>query len=43
MDTRHSQWVLISKRIQNANEKINKILEKLGWTREELTQWQNVK
>jgi hypothetical protein len=42
MDTRHSQLVLISKRVEKANDKINEIIEKLGWTRTELKHWQNV-
>ncbi|KAI7892980.1 uncharacterized protein EV154DRAFT_503531 [Mucor mucedo] len=40
IDTRHNQLVLISKRVEKANEKINEILEKLGWTRSQLKQWQ---
>lgn len=43
MDTRHSQLVLIEKRVEKANEKINEILEKLNWSRKKLTQWYNVR
>lgn len=43
MDTRHSQLVLIEKRVEKANEKINEILKKLNWSRKELTQWYNVR
>lgn len=42
MNNRHSQLVLISKRVEKANEQINQIIEKLGWTRQELKAWQNV-
>lgn len=42
MDTRHSQLVLISKRVEKANAKIDEILEKLNWTRTQLKQWQTV-
>lgn len=42
MDVRHSQLVLIEKKIETANDKINDILQKLGWTREELITWHNV-
>ncbi|KAI9366318.1 hypothetical protein BD770DRAFT_375951 [Pilaira anomala] len=41
MNNRHSQLVLISKRVEKANEQINQIIEKLGWTRQELKAWQN--
>ncbi|CAO3611561.1 unnamed protein product [Mucor hiemalis] len=41
MDVRHSQLVLIEKKIETANDKINDILQKLGWTREELITWHN--
>lgn len=40
MDTRHNQLVLISKKVETANDKINDIISRLGWTRSELTQWQ---
>ncbi|KAL7329099.1 hypothetical protein PS15p_207260 [Mucor circinelloides] len=43
MDTRHNQLVLISKKVESANDKINEILSRLGWTRSELTQWQTKK
>lgn len=42
MDVRHSQLVLIEKKIETANDKINAILQKLDWTREELVAWHNV-
>ncbi|KAI8880747.1 hypothetical protein K501DRAFT_335173 [Backusella circina FSU 941] len=38
MDTRHNQLVVLSKRVKETNDKLNIILEKLGWTREELRQ-----
>lgn len=41
MDVRHSQLVLIEKKIETANDKINAILQKLDWTREELVAWHN--
>ncbi|KAG2210660.1 hypothetical protein INT46_011560 [Mucor plumbeus] len=40
MDTRHNQLVLLSKKVETANNKINEIISRLGWTRSELTQWQ---
>lgn len=43
MDIRRSQLVLISKRVEAANDKINEILRKLNWTRQELKQWHNVR
>lgn len=43
MDTRHNQLVLLSKKVESANDKINEILSRLGWTRTELTQWQTKK
>ncbi|OBZ87798.1 hypothetical protein A0J61_04168 [Choanephora cucurbitarum] len=39
MDTRHSQLVLISKRLESANQKIESIANELGWTRQALQQW----
>lgn len=42
MNNRHSQLVLISKRVEKANEQINQVITKLGWTRKELQEWQNV-
>ncbi|KAI8076048.1 hypothetical protein BDF21DRAFT_494809 [Thamnidium elegans] len=41
MNNRHSQLVLISKRVEKANDQIEKVISKLGWTRKELQQWQN--
>ncbi|KAI7908053.1 uncharacterized protein BX663DRAFT_492824 [Cokeromyces recurvatus] len=41
MDTRYNQLILISKRVEKANEQLNEIINKLGWTREELQQWHN--
>ncbi|KAI9255963.1 hypothetical protein EDC94DRAFT_587119 [Helicostylum pulchrum] len=41
MNNRHSQLVLISKRVEKANEQINQVITKLGWTRKELQEWQN--
>jgi hypothetical protein len=43
MNTRNDQLVLISKRVEQANDKITEILNTLGWTRQELIQWQKVK
>ncbi|KAI9483510.1 MAG: hypothetical protein EXX96DRAFT_144853 [Benjaminiella poitrasii] len=39
MDARYNQLVLISKRMEKANEKINEIINKLGWTRADLRKW----
>ncbi|KAI8972516.1 hypothetical protein BDB01DRAFT_810043 [Pilobolus umbonatus] len=39
MDTRHSQYVLISKRVEEANQKIDSLISQLGWTREEIKAW----
>lgn len=42
MNNRHSQLVLISKKVEKANDQINQVISKLGWTRKELQEWQNV-
>lgn len=43
MITRHNQLILISRRVEQANDKITEILNTLGWTRQDLIQWQKVK
>ncbi|KAI8640833.1 hypothetical protein BD408DRAFT_227072 [Parasitella parasitica] len=40
MDTRYNQLVLLSKKVEAANDKINSILSRLGWTRTDLMEWQ---
>lgn len=39
METRHSQMVVITKRLESANEKIDAIITQLGWTRQQLQQY----
>ncbi|GAA5812161.1 hypothetical protein MFLAVUS_005611 [Mucor flavus] len=41
MNNRHSQLVLISKKVEKANDQINQVISKLGWTRKELQEWRN--
>jgi hypothetical protein len=43
MNARQNQLELISKRVEQANDKITEIMNKLGWTRQDLIQWRKVK
>lgn len=42
MEARRQQLELISKRIEQANEKINKSLKYLKWSKQDLKQWRLV-